>query len=305
MKVQITKPCEEDWYKMKIGLISNHCEKCEKSVIDFTKMNRAEIITYILSNPQGDVCGRMNRDQFDFHHEDIPILIEALKKKSGNTSFLILSLVCLSLVACKEDNSSQQHIKTSSPIHTRGNTMGKMQINDQIQTNKKNSSSTKETKTAKQVVSKPPKTEEILTTPGISPYKEIPLMGLPVVVDENNINIQQREYNTQEEEILTFAEKMPEYNGGVTELFAFINSNIKYPESAREYGIQGTVYVQFVVNKNGEVLAPKILRGIEGHPEFDKEELRIIKIMPNWIAGENKGKKVSVYSTIPVKFKLQ
>lgn len=290
---------------MKIGLISRHCEKCEKSVMDFTKLNRAEIITYILSNPQGDVCGRMHRDQFDFHHEDIPILIEALKKKSGNTSFLIISLVCLSLVACKEDNSSQQHIKTSIPIHTRANTMGKVQLNDPIQTNKKNSSLTKETKTTKQVVANSQKNKEILITPCISPYKEEPLMGLPVVVDDNNINIQQKEYNTQEEEILTFAEKMPEYNGGVTELFAFINSNINYPESAREYGIQGTVYVQFVVNKNGEVLAPKILRGIEGYPAFDNEVLRIINIMPNWIAGENKGKKVSVYNTIPVKFKLQ
>ena len=81
MNLEIKEPCHEDWDKMKIGLISRHCDSCEKAVMDFTTMNRAQIITYLLSNPNDNVCGRLKRDQFDFHHQDIPILIETLKKE--------------------------------------------------------------------------------------------------------------------------------------------------------------------------------------------------------------------------------
>src|SRR5690606_34717794 len=103
MKLEIKEPCHEDWNKMKIGMISRHCDSCNKSVMDFTKMNRAEIITYILSNPNDQVCGRMTRDQFDFHHEDIPVLIETLSKTRNPNPFLILALVCLSLSACAQE----------------------------------------------------------------------------------------------------------------------------------------------------------------------------------------------------------
>ena len=93
MKLEIKEPCHEDWSKMKIGLHSRHCDVCVKSVMDFTKKSRAEIITYLLSNPNDTTCGRMTKDQFDFRHEDIPILIETLKTQRPSNPFLILALV--------------------------------------------------------------------------------------------------------------------------------------------------------------------------------------------------------------------
>lgn len=104
--------------------------------------------------------------------------------------------------------------------------------------------------------------------------------------------------------ILSFAEKMPEFPGGQTELFKYINANLQYPQLEKENGIQGNVYVRFTVTDEGVVKDPTILRGISGYKNFDREVIRVIKLMPNWIPGENQGKKVSVYYTMPIKFKL-
>jgi TonB family protein len=289
MKIQIENPCAEDWSKMKIGLISRHCKSCEKAVMDFTKMDRAEIITYLLSNREVEVCGRMTHNQFDFHHDDIPLLEVALKQKGGNTSFLILSLVCLSLVACTEENKT---IKTQqNPAKT------------EISALPKEGSDT---------VSKPtiPETKEISSSPNPK-FKVLPepvYMGEPCIIEppgySGGITIRDTVPEFLEEEILTFAEKMPEFKGGVGELFNFIKNTLIYPQMEKENGIEGTVYLQFVVNPEGKISAIKILRGVKGAVSLDREAIRIVKAMPDWLPGENKGKKVSVYTTIPVKFRL-
>jgi TonB family protein len=77
-----------------------------------------------------------------------------------------------------------------------------------------------------------------------------------------------------------------------------------YPEFEKENGIEGTVYVKFIVTEEGKVVNPEVVRGVNGAPNFNKEVLRIINKMPNWIPGENNGKKVKVYFTMPFKFRL-
>ena len=79
---------------------------------------------------------------------------------------------------------------------------------------------------------------------------------------------------------------------------------VKYPQFEKENDIQGNVYLRFVVTNEGEINSPTILRGVSGAKYFDKEVLRIIGLMPRWIPGENNGKKVNVYFTMPIKFKL-
>lgn len=292
MKVQITTPCSEDWNKMKIGLISRHCEKCEKSVMDFTKMDRSEIIVYLLEHPNENVCGRMNREQFDFHHEDIPVLIDVLRKKGGNVSFLIMALVCLSLVSCKEEVMGEMKVK--EPVKkeiVNVSTKGEISIQDSV-------------KTGANTVPPPVKPIE-----GGSPIPEpYPIyLGKPIIeppVYSGGISIVDPYIEDTLERIEQFAEKMPEYPGGMNELYKFVQSNLRYPEFEKENGIQGTVYVQFVVTKEGIVKSPKILKTVSGSYNFDKEVLRIVRMMPKWIPGENGGKKVSVYFTMPFKFRL-
>ena len=85
-------------------------------------------------------------------------------------------------------------------------------------------------------------------------------------------------------------------------MFEFIFSNIKYPEDARKAGIEGTVVVNFIIDKTGKILNPEIKRSVHG--SIDAEVLRIIDLMPNWIPGKQSGKNVAVSFNLPVKFKL-
>jgi TonB family protein len=97
-------------------------------------------------------------------------------------------------------------------------------------------------------------------------------------------------------------EVMPEIPGGTEALYKFLGSNIKYPRSATEQGIQGTVYVQFVINEQGKVSDATILRGVS--PELDAESLRVINLMPAWKPGTVDGKPVCVKYTVPIKFSI-
>jgi len=89
----------------------------------------------------------------------------------------------------------------------------------------------------------------------------------------------------------------------LAELQKFLGKNIEYPSLARDAGISGTVFVTFVVGKDGRVSAAKILRGIGGG--CDKEALRVVNKMPKWKPGKQRGKPVKVQYNIPVRFTLQ
>jgi len=96
---------------------------------------------------------------------------------------------------------------------------------------------------------------------------------------------------------------MPEYPGGDEALKNDLIGSIKYPEEARKNGIQGKVYVSFVVDEQGKVTNAKIERGVE--PSLDKEALRVISNLPRWSPGLQGGKPVRVSYTVPINFVLQ
>jgi TonB family protein len=95
----------------------------------------------------------------------------------------------------------------------------------------------------------------------------------------------------------------PEFNGGQLEMFQFLGNNTVYPKSSRESGIEGTVYVGFVVNKLGEIVDVKTKRGVS--KLLDREAVRVVKSMPNWKPGKQDGELVRVAYTLPIKFKLE
>ena len=107
-----------------------------------------------------------------------------------------------------------------------------------------------------------------------------------------------------EEEIFVVVESMPEFPGGAQEMMKFIAENIKYPVIAQENGIQGRVICQFVIEKNGSVTDIQVVRS-SGDASLDKEAERVIKTMPKWKPGKQRGKPVRVKYTIPVAFRLQ
>ncbi len=105
-----------------------------------------------------------------------------------------------------------------------------------------------------------------------------------------------------EDEIFTFVEEYPEFPGGDKALREFILNNLNYPEIARKSGITGTVYVQFVVEKDGSISDVKVVRGIGGG--CDEEAVRVVKSMPKWKPGKQRGMPVRVYFTLPIELKL-
>jgi len=117
---------------------------------------------------------------------------------------------------------------------------------------------------------------------------------VPVVDEEEEI---------EEEKIFLVVEEMPSFPGGDQEMYRFIGKNIEYPRMAKESGISGRVFVTFVVEKDGRVTDVAILRGIGGG--CDEEAIRVIKSMPKWNAGMQRGKPVRVQFRMPIKFTLQ
>lgn len=98
-------------------------------------------------------------------------------------------------------------------------------------------------------------------------------------------------------------EHMPEFPGGMNTLMQYLSRNIKYPEEAQKKGIQGRVTVQVIIDAEGNITEPKIVRGID--PLLDTEAIRVVKEMPKWKPGMNKGKAVAVEYTLPIIFRLQ
>lgn len=105
----------------------------------------------------------------------------------------------------------------------------------------------------------------------------------------------------QTEEVLTIAQEMPVFPGGDSAMYEYIVNNMAYPEEVREKKLAGKVFVQFVINKNGEVANPRIARGID--PLLDNEIVRVVQNMPKWTPGKNNGEPVNVVKTIPISFK--
>lgn len=105
------------------------------------------------------------------------------------------------------------------------------------------------------------------------------------------------------EEIFVVVEQQPEFPGGMAALMKFLGDNIKYPVIAQENGIQGRVITNFVVERDGSITDVQVVRGQD--PSLDREAVRVIKSMPKWKPGEQRGKTVRVRFTLPVVFRLQ
>jgi len=112
----------------------------------------------------------------------------------------------------------------------------------------------------------------------------------------------EEEEEEEEAQIFTVVESMPSFPGGDAARIKYLNENIKYPQMARESGIQGRVFVTFVVERNGAVTDVRVLRGIGGG--CDEEAIRVIKNMPKWNSGKQRGKAVRVQFNMPILFKL-
>lgn len=156
--------------------------------------------------------------------------------------------------------------------------------------------------------------EEISEDDGMKSQDELAESKLQISIanvegtdEEHGVDIADLEEHkviVQEEapEIFRYVDQSPEFPGGEAELNSFIKSNIKYPQIARELGIQGKVYVEFVVSKSGKVINIKVVRSPDNN--LSQEAIRVVKLMPDWIPGKQNGHNVNAYFILPVDFKL-
>lgn len=108
--------------------------------------------------------------------------------------------------------------------------------------------------------------------------------------------------NKSKDGVFDTVEVMPEYPGGKMELRKDIAASVKYPEEAKKNGIQGKVYVSFVVDEKGKVADVKIARSVDS--SLDKEAVRVVESLKTWKPGKEKGKEVKVAYTVPINFVL-
>lgn len=127
---------------------------------------------------------------------------------------------------------------------------------------------------------------------------EVPAGNGPVVTEPAPIKEEPKE-----DEIFTIVEEKPSFPGGPAELQKYLAKNIRYPDFAKENQIKGTCALEFVVEKDGSITDIKILKDIGGG--CGDEAVRVVKSMPKWAPGKQRGKAVRVKFTLPVQFRLQ
>lgn len=149
----------------------------------------------------------------------------------------------------------------------------------------------------------PPPVEELVIVEDEEEIEEEMEVEDMEVDEETEIEIIEEEEEIDEDQIFTIVEDPARFGGGDADLMNYVQKNIRYPQMARESGISGIVYVKFVVTKTGKVDQATVLRGIGGG--CDREALRVVRAMPKWNPGRQRGKAVSVWFTLPVRFVLR
>ena len=133
----------------------------------------------------------------------------------------------------------------------------------------------------------------------------VPLIGMAAILfqcTKDKDSASEEIINEVQERVYDDVETYPEYVGGQSAMNNFIIDNVKYPKAASEEGVEGVAYVQFVVSSTGAIKNTEVMNEID--ERLAAEALRVVQMMPNWIPGVNKGKKVAVKFTLPISFKL-
>ena len=134
--------------------------------------------------------------------------------------------------------------------------------------------------------------------------KKIALLLLVALLSSTTITAQKTVVSKKQskEKVFDVVEEMPQFPGGQEGLMIFLRDNMKYPKEATEKGIQGRVLAKFIVEKDGLVSEPEIVKSV--YPALDEEALRVVRCMPKWKPGKQNGKPVRVRFTIPLSFRL-
>ena len=142
-----------------------------------------------------------------------------------------------------------------------------------------------------------PKVAEVINIVDDNTYLDDELEIEDIEADqETEIIVVKRQEEEEEDEIFMIVEEIPEFPGGEDALHNYMLKHTKYPKAAKKNKVSGTVYVQFVINENGEISDVQIPQSID--PALDREALRVVNGMPNWIPGKIRGNPVKALQTL-------
>ncbi|MBQ1858427.1 MAG: energy transducer TonB [Paludibacteraceae bacterium] len=133
--------------------------------------------------------------------------------------------------------------------------------------------------------------------------KKLFLLMVAAVLSTGWAAAQNTAEQSEEEMVFLVVDEMPAFPGGQEALFKYLTDNVIYPQIAKENGIEGRVICTFVIEPDGSISNVEVVRS-GGDPSLDKEAVRVIKSMPKWKPGKQRGQAVRVKFTIPVKFSL-
>lgn len=162
--------------------------------------------------------------------------------------------------------------------------------------------------TRDKVVIPPPPPPSLINKIVIDPFnlsleEDLIITSSEIEEDEAIIYFPEEVDEIDPDKVFIAPESMPEFPGGTSALMQFLSKNIEYPSIASEMGIQGRVFVEFIIDKNGRVGQVKILKGVD--KLLDNEALRVVSLLPNWTPGYQGGKAVNVSYRLPINFKQQ
>ena len=297
--ISIPKPCHQDWSKMTVNEKGRFCQSCSTTVVDFTKMPKAAIEDYLAANKSKNTCGRFNVSQIEHIRIKIPERI-ILQETSFQKLFILALLIAMgtSLLNCSDQNGTTKKIDAVEVISTlEAKTIQMPEI------------------TASKIVIDSTKTITIPKLP--SPVKKIdpPVPTLTGLVVEVMGEIALVEPVENDEDLVIgfmYVDHVPQFIDSKNALsksenkddFAkrisqFVSDNFDIDQG--DLGIKGKqrIYTKFTIDKKGDVIDIKI-RG--PHPQLEKEAFRVIKLLPQFIPGQQGGRNVAVTYTLPIIF---
>ncbi len=288
-KISVPKPCHEDWNKMTPESQGRFCKSCKKTVIDFTKMSPLQIQDFLADNEDKKLCGRFIKTQLDTVHLSIPITIFK-RKHSFNKVFLLALLIVMgtTLINCTNHKGKQQKIETINYVEASPRARHSLEFLTSLTTD------SIPTEPFIEKVKEFEKSEEdISLTMGLMIPERITDLNQPV--PGNLITIFPALIGTP-------IEKRTSEN--FQELISKIVTTHFDTALGNDLGLHGIqrIYVQYVIDKNGEIKNIKIRAP---HPRLEKETARMLKKVPKLTPGIYQNTPVRSLYQLPIVFKIE
>jgi hypothetical protein len=246
-------------------------------VVDFTQMSKPEIFQYLYYNRDKNTCARIYSWQVDYTYEDIELTIKKLRpaQRKSNYYFYLLALGAFALGSCNYENKS---INTGEIEN-----VNVFEVNPAPDTAvKKIDSTIKEAKIGKIK----PQVVEPMPDPSYIIQGEIPFEP---ELEVNAVN---------PDMVYNIVEQMPEFYGGSETLKLYVQSRLKNIDNENE--LSGKIIVNFVVDENGVISNPKIIKSVQGLQDYEKAIIKLFNEMPKWKPGMQGGRNVKVNMQFPV-----